>query len=189
MTKQQAIKKWVDGLSAISQEWVNIVAESKEEYPRLGMWGTCFILNQYDGEKFLNNSRLMFGDYQELKQDIEDNQDNYSESIKSQLLEAIEGQENETMSWGDCAILEDYIDEEMANERAILDKNGNTTGAFIHEVADEYILSINGAGFDFYDSIWPSLYDTLGLQWHDECLTCNSTGYISSSEKCLNCNN
>jgi hypothetical protein len=33
---------------------------------------------------------------------------------------------------------------------------------------DEYIIGVNGAGWNFYDGVWDRLYDVAGLHWHSE---------------------
>ena len=64
-------------------------------------------------------------------------------------------------------MLEQYIDEEMSGARCILNENGYTTAAYIYIVADEYVIGINGAGWNFYDGVWDRLYDVCGIRWHD----------------------
>ncbi len=129
MDKEEAIRLLVNrDMQAIPQEWVRIVAEDKSEYPRIGMWGTCFMVDNFIGERLWNHSRVM---------------------------ECYEEGKDESL-----------YDEEMEGERCILDKDGNKTAAFIHEVTGEYIISIDGAGWNFYYGVWDVIYDVLGLQWH-----------------------
>ena len=42
------------------------------------------------------------------------------------------------------------------------------TGIYAFKIADDLVLGINGAGYDFYDAHWIPLYDALGLQWHEK---------------------
>jgi hypothetical protein len=39
--------------------------------------------------------------------------------------------------------------------------------AYIYEVAAEHVISINGAGWNFYDGVWDKLYDVCGMRWHE----------------------
>lgn len=155
MKKEEAISAFVDSLNSIPQEWVKIVAESKDEFPRLPMWGTMWFVDGFIGDKLIENSRVMVETKDEIYlDDIED------EKEKKRVEEAIKDE--------DWSILEDYIDEEMAGERCVLDKDGNTTALFIYEIGDEYLIGVNGAGWNFYDGVWNKLYDVLGLRWHNE---------------------
>jgi hypothetical protein len=61
-----------------------------------------------------------------------------------------------------------HYDEEMAGANCILDKDGDETCVFIYEIEGEYLIGINGAGWNFYDGAWDKLYDLLGLEWHDK---------------------
>ena len=122
MTKLEAIKEFVAReMQHVPQEWVQIIAEKNGQYPRLGMWGTCFIVDNFLGELFLKHAV-------EMRNYDEDNPD------------------------------EDNVDVRMAGEMRIGD-----TAAYLHEVADEWVISIDGAGFHFYDGVWDRLYDLLGL--------------------------
>lgn len=152
MTKEDAIKRWVDQeLSGISQDWAERLFESFNGYaPKLPMWGTMWICNQFDGEKFFKNSRRMVSDVSEIEDD--------------EVREKVEKEVEE----GDYSTWEEYIDEEMAGERNVLDKDGETTAVFIYELDGEYLIGVNGAGWDFYHGVWDKLYDAAGLHWHSE---------------------
>ena len=146
MDKKEAIRKMTSELSSISSDWLTIIIEAKREYHRLPMWGTLWVLDYY-GEEIYNNARVMV----ERVEDIENRDD-------QKLREAIENQ--------DWVILGEYVDEEMAGERCVLDKNGKTTAMFIYDIDGEYLIGVNGAGWDFYHGVWDTLYDICGLQWH-----------------------
>jgi len=157
MTKQEAIERFVrEDLAAIPQEWVKIVAEAKGGYHGLPMWGTMWFMNFPGAENVYENARTMLGDKSELRDEAEACTD---EEKKAKLLKAIEED--------DWAVLADYIDEEMSGERCVLDKDGNTTAMFVYEIEGEYLLGVNGAGWNFYDGVWDKLYDLLGLKWHE----------------------
>jgi hypothetical protein len=158
MTKEEAIKEFVSrDLNAVPQEWVRIVAESKQEYPALPMWGTMWIVDEnFIGEKLIAHSRVMVSDVTEL--DVND----MNEKAKEAYHKACYGEEY------DYAAFEEYIDEEMAGERCVLDKDGKTTALFVYEIGDEYVIGVNGAGWDFYHGVWDKLYDLLDLHWHDQ---------------------
>jgi hypothetical protein len=64
-------------------------------------------------------------------------------------------------------MLEQYIDEEMSGARCILNESGYTTAAYIYVIADEYVVGVNGAGWNFYDGVWDRLYDVCGIRWHE----------------------
>lgn len=53
-------------------------------------------------------------------------------------------------------------DEEMEGERRLK----KCSNVYLYEIGDEYLVGIHGAGFSFYDYIWPAIYKTLGLEWH-----------------------
>lgn len=155
-TKREAIEEMVKrDLSAVPHDWVATVAEHNGSYPSLPMWGTMWFVDNYTGEKLIENSRVMVGSPEEIDLDsIED------EKERKRVEESI--------NTADYLVTEDYVDEEMQGERCVLDKDGNTTALFVYEVGDEYVIGVNGAGWNFYDGVWDKLYDLLGYQWHDE---------------------
>lgn len=161
MKKEEAITQMVSGFSAIPQEWVRIIAEEKHEYFNLPMWGTLWIMD-YFGEELYNNARVMVGEADEIDLDAIGDEDE-----RKQVKEAIDALKQESISWGECILLENYVDEEMAGERCVLDKDGNTTAMFIYELDGQYLLGVNGAGWNFYNGVWDKLYDICGLQWHE----------------------
>jgi hypothetical protein len=155
MTKEQAIYDFVERLNEIPQEWVHIVMEERTEYHSLPMWGTMWFIDSTWGEKLMSNARRMV----------------YSPS-EIDVREAKTDEERETLEKAikekDWSILCKYVDEEMDGEMCILDKNGNTTALFIYEIEGEYLIGVNGEGWDFYHGVWDKLYETLDLGWHDE---------------------
>ncbi|NIQ13272.1 MAG: hypothetical protein GTO02_02330 [Candidatus Dadabacteria bacterium] len=56
----------------------------------------------------------------------------------------------------------------MAGEYCVSDKDGNETAAYIHNIRGVWVISIDGAGWNFYDGVWDRIYDALGLKWHNE---------------------
>lgn len=163
MTKREAIESFVESrFDAIPQEWVRIVMESKGEYHSLPMWGTMWFIDSLWGEKLYNDARIMVGCNEDIN--IEDVEQEKREEVK----EALSALEKENISWGECALLEDYVNEEMANERCVLDKDGRTTAVYIYEIEGEYLIGVHGAGWSFYDGVWDMLYDVCGLQWHNQ---------------------
>jgi hypothetical protein len=160
MTKEEAIKKMVEEFSSLSTDQLKILAEARGEYLGLPMWGTMWRMD-YHGEELYENSRIMLGGIDELKDEIgQDKNSNYSEKERKILAKAIKED--------DWSVLGDYIDEEMSGERCVLDKDDNTTAMFIYELDGEYWLGVDGAGWSFYDGVWDKLYDIIGLKWHDE---------------------
>jgi hypothetical protein len=125
----------------------------------LPMWGTMWIVNAHLGEKFMQHSRVMAGDANEI--DIESIDD---AKRRGNVQNAITGLKEENIDWAGCAILEEYINEEMSGTHRILDKDGNATAAYIYDIADEYVIGINGAGWNFYDGVWNKLYDVCGIR-------------------------
>lgn len=159
MNKREAVEKFVErDFNSVPQDWVRTVAEANQEYPNLPMWGTMWIVDNWLGEKLWENSRVMAPSYDEI--DLEEVERVEGEEKRKLLEKAIEEED-----WSE---LEMYYDEEMAYERSVLDKDGDPTSMFIYEVGDEYVVGINGAGWDFYDGVWDRIYDTLGLKWHKE---------------------
>jgi hypothetical protein len=155
MTKGEAVEKFVErDFNSVPQEWVKIVAESESEYPTLPMWGTMWIVDNWMGEKLLAGSREMVYSKEDIDLDAIEDEDERA-ALEKRIAD-------------DSDYMEDYVDEEMAGERSVLDKDGDPTSMFIYEIADEYVVGINGAGWNFYDGVWDRIYDTMGLQWHEE---------------------
>jgi hypothetical protein len=155
MNKIEAIEEFVKrDFNSVPQEWVKIVAEHESEYPNLPMWGTMWIVDNFLGEQLMEKSRMLVYDKEEIDVDsIED------EAERKALQARIDDPDD---------YMEEYVDEEMSNERAVLDKDGDPTAMFIYEIGDEYVVGIHGAGWNFYDGVWNRVYDTLGLKWHEE---------------------
>ena len=112
------------------------------------MWGTMWIVNAHLGEKFMQHSRVMAGDASDI--DIESIDDGKE---RDNVQNAITRLKEENIDWAGCAILDDYINEEMAGARCILDQHGNTTAAYIYEVAGDYVIGVHVAyaGMTAYD--------------------------------------
>lgn len=164
MTKSEAIKDFVNReLNAVPQEWVRIVAEHEEEYPSLPMWGTMWIVDNHIGERLMKSSRVMLGDNSEVDPNDIDDRDE-----QARVKKALKELEAEEVDWAGVAVLEQYVDEEMAGARCVLDKDGNTTALFVYDIGDEYVIGVHGAGWDFYNGVWDKLYDLLGLKWHTQ---------------------
>jgi hypothetical protein len=162
-TKQDAIREWVAReFNAIPREWVRIAMEHFGYAEPLPMWGTMWIVDAHLGEKFMQHSRVMVGDASEI--DIERIDD---AKKRGKVQNAITGLKEENIDWAGCAILEEYINEEMSGAHCILDKDSNATAAYIYVVADEYVIGINGAGWDFYHGVCDKLYDVCGIRWHE----------------------
>lgn len=155
MTKNEAVRDFVAReLSGVPTEWVRIAAKEDDEYPSLPMWGTMFLVDGFLGESILKRTRRMAYGVEDLAGD------DFDSAEWTKIQKAIKEE--------DWDVLSEYVDEEMAGELCVLDKDGYTTGIYLYEVGGEYAIGIHGAGFNFYDRVWPSLYDTLGLQWHDQ---------------------
>ena len=66
--KDEAIREWVAReFNAISQEWVRIAIEHFGYADPLPMWGWMWIVDEYIGRKFWDNSRIMCADVDELR--------------------------------------------------------------------------------------------------------------------------
>ncbi len=140
MKKREAIEKFVErDFNSVPQDWVRTVAEANQEYPNLPMWGTMWIVDNWLGEKLWENSRVMAPNHDEI--DLEEIERVEGEEKRKLVEKAIEEED-----WSE---LEMYYDEEMAYERSVLDKDGDPTSMFIYEVGDEFVVGINGAGWDF----------------------------------------
>lgn len=152
MKKEDAIKLWVSkDFSALSQDWAERLFISFNGYsPKLPMWGTMWITNEFDAEKFVDNSRRMVADVSKIEDD----------EVRERVQKEVEE--------GDYSTFDNYINSDMSGELCVLDKDGDPTSVFIYELDDEYIIGVNGAGWDFYDGVWDMLYDVAGLQWHKE---------------------
>lgn len=160
MTKEEAIKRWVDReLSSISQDWAERLFVSFNGYePKLPIWGTMWVLDESDGEKFFENSRVMASSPETI--DLGEIEEKEGEEKRKLVEKAIEDD--------DWSISEPYYSEEMAGERCVLDKDGDPTSVYIYELDGRYIIGVNGAGWDFYDGVWDRLYDVAELNWHEE---------------------
>lgn len=155
-TKDEAVDEFVSrDLNSIPTEWVKIVLESQDDYRTLPMWGTMWIIDCFGGDLY-EKSRVMYESIEEFKNELD-----------SEVLDADEFERlSKAIEDEDWSVLGDYIDEDMAGEHCILDKDGNTTALFIYEVDGQYVIGVNGAGFNFYSGVWDRLYDTIGLEWH-----------------------
>lgn len=163
MTKKEAIELMVSrDFSAVPEEWVKIVAEAKNvEIYAWPMWGTMWLVDDFIGKKLMANSQRMVGEASEIDLDAIDD-----EKRRAEVEEAIKALEEEKISWGETALLDEYINEEMAGADNIKD-----TAAYIYEIDGQYVVGINGAGWNFYGGVWDRLYDILGLKWHEEEIT------------------
>ena len=140
--KDEAIREWVAReFNVISQEWVRIAMEHFGYADPLPMWGTMWIVNAHLGEKFMQHSRVTAGDASDI--DIESIDD---EKERDNVQNAITGLKEENIDWAGCAILDDYINEEMAGGRCVLDQDGNATPVYIYDIAGEYVVGIHAAG-------------------------------------------
>lgn len=160
MTKEEAVRRWVEQeLSGLSQDWAERLFVSFNGYsPKLPMWGTMWVVNKFDGEKFWKNSRRMASSPKTI--DLDEIEEREGKGRRDAIEKAIE--EDNYYEF------EEYYDEEMGGERCVLDKNGDTTAVFIYELDGEHVIGVNGAGWDFYDGVWDRLYDAAGLKWHKE---------------------
>ena len=158
--KDEAVREWVAReFNAISQEWVRIAMEHFGYAEPLPMWGWMWIVDEYIGRKLWDNSRIMCADVDELRASLADNPNAYGAHERAELEKAIAAE--------DWSMLEQYIDEEMAGARCILDEHGNTTATYIYDIADDYVVGVHGAGWNFYDGVWDTLYDVCGIHWHE----------------------
>lgn len=158
MKKAEAVEKFVErDFNSVPQSWVQKVAEAEGEYPNLPMWGTMWIVDRFLGEQLMEKSRVMAPTIEDI--DLEEIEEKEGKVKRAFIEQAIANED-----WSE---LEMYYDEEMAYERSVLDVDGDPTSMFIYEVADEYVVGINGAGWNFYDGVWDRVYDTLGMQWHE----------------------
>lgn len=156
-TKEDAIKEFVSrDFAGIPQDWVQKIAEALgEEIYAWPMWGTMWIVDNWLGEKLMKNAK--------------------------QVVEPSEC-ENKHKEDETCDICEDY--EEMSGAWNIKDKDGVGTAAYIYEIDGQYVVGINGAGWNFYDGVWDKLYDLLELKWHEtkEDITSKTLGEFLGSE-------
>lgn len=154
MTKEEAIKEMVSrDFAGIPLEWAQIVAEHKdEEIYAWPMWGTIFLVDSFYRDRL--KTRRMVSSKEEIDLDeIED------DAERTRVEKAIQDPEE---------YLEEYVDEEMAGADCILDKDGDTTAAFMYEIDGQYLIGVNGAGWNFYDGVWDKIYDAAEFKWHEE---------------------
>ena len=159
MNKLEAVEEFVKrDFNSVPQDWVRKIAESEGEYSNFPMWGTMWIVDTFLGEQLMEKSRMMAESPQDI--DLDQIEEEEGKAKREKIEKAIEDED-----WSE---LEMYYDEEMAYERSVLDVDGDPTAMFIYEVGDEYVVGINGAGWNFYDGVWDRIYDTIGLKWHEE---------------------
>lgn len=67
-----------------------------------------------------------------------------------------------TTMWQTIGVLSHWVEENMHTVASL--------GFQIYECddLDGYILGIDGAGYDFYESHWIPLYEAQGLEWHNQ---------------------
>ena len=159
--KEDAIREWVAReFNAVPLEWVRIILEHEHDYAPLPMRGWMWRVDDFTGCKLWDSSRVMLSGVDVLRNQIGQGENsNYSEDERVALEQAIAA--------NDWPTLEGYIDEEMAGARCILDSDGNPTAAYIYKIAGDYVVGVNGAGWNFYDGVWNKLYDGCGIRWHD----------------------
>ena len=171
MKKKEAVQLFVQReLQNVPQEWARIVAEKEGEYPAFGMWGTVFLVDEWTGERLAKIAEEVYPSAEDAPEEV----------LQEYIMQNIEGDltDDDTDAlycsfdtvkerWPELveSFEEERCDEEMAYSYRI------TGSIYLHEVAGEYVISINAAGFDFYDEdmgVWPRLYDAMGLNWHDK---------------------
>jgi hypothetical protein len=157
MTKSEAVHKFVDrDMNSIPLDWVQAVAEQKgEEIYAWPMWGTMFMVDDFIVDQL--KLRRMAGSAEEI--DLDAIQD---EEERKNVAQAIANLKAECISWAETALLENYVNEEMAGADNIIG-----TAAYLYEVDGRKLIGINGAGWNFYDGVWDRIYDMVGLEWHD----------------------
>ncbi len=159
MNKKEAVEEFVKrDFNSVPQNWVETMANAEGRYPNLPMWGTMWIIDTFLGEQLMKKSRMMAPSIDSI--DLDNIEETEGVAKRKKIAKAIKEE-----TWSE---LEMYYDEEMAYERSVLDIDGDPTSMFIYEVGDEYVVGINGAGWDFYDGVWDRIYDTIGLKWHKE---------------------
>lgn len=162
MTKDEAVKAFVDReFSSIPTEWAQKVAEATNaEIYAWPMWGTMWMIDDHLAGMFRKHSQIKYGDADELR----DNLDSIEDAEKRAEIEsALDELKAEKISYGELAILEPYLDEEMSGALCIAN-----TAAYLYEIDGHWLVGINGAGWNFYDGVWNTLYDLTGWTWHDE---------------------
>jgi len=80
--------------------------------------------------------------------------------------------------WGTMFIVNDAVDERRIRDllTPVTDEDDEMygtqkvsgTGIYAWDVGDKLVLGINGAGYDFYESHWIPLYETLEYNWHEK---------------------
>jgi hypothetical protein len=79
--------------------------------------------------------------------------------------------------WGTMFLVNDPVDkrriqtllqpvDDEEDELYGCEEVGNT-GIFAFDIDGEFVLGINGAGYDFYEHHWIPLYEALGYSWHE----------------------
>lgn len=177
-----AVRRMVDGFATIRTDWLQAVAKEidEDECVAMPMWGWCqVVLDPCDergirklmvplGPPKASASQFPEGDPSALNKwrdehgltcnpadyDTEDNfgemLDEYDiEEYRTALRDAWESSGDEDCDFASCGW------------EAVGD-----TGIYAREFDDHLCLGIHGAGYSFFDSHWPRLYDALGYHWH-----------------------
>lgn len=59
MTKDEAVKKWVETLSSVPTDWVKRQLEKEDGFANLPMWGTMFFVDEAIGEELTEKSNYI----------------------------------------------------------------------------------------------------------------------------------
>lgn len=191
MTKAEAVKLFVEReLQNVPQEWAQCVAEHEDGEPQsFGMWGTVFIVSDFVGDRCADIAEEVYHSAEEAPEEV----------LQDYIMAHIDGDMTEEDTdalynsfdavqerWPELVAQfeEERCDNEMAGAYRVVGP------VYLHDVAGTRVLSVNAAGFSFFDEdmgVWPRLYEALGLNWQ-QCTTCGGSGCLGRGERCLNCN-
>jgi hypothetical protein len=189
---ENAARRLVNGFSSIPADWALRVAEyiDGDECVPLPMWGTLFKVEDSCDERKIRELMRPIGPHGcETIEDLIDFVEEEGLSIDLAPLRALADAADD-----DSADLEDLQREvsdawgENGTEDYWLSaagwENVGDTGIIARKFDGHLLLGINGAGYDFYESHWISLYQALGYKWHQKD---NDTTRTVSVPKCPKC--
>lgn len=131
--------------------------------PAVGDYVTVFF-EGYDGE----HGEIISADYEELEDRWRFTVSLFCCDVRLSLLEdEFERSENRDLlpMWGWMWAMTDTCDKAWIEDHLYEIAN---CGFRIYEQEDyDYLIGIDGAGYDFYESHWIPLYKERGLRWHD----------------------
>ena len=169
---KDAARRLVNGFSCVPYDWARVIAEhiDGDEAVALPMWGTLFKVEDSCDERKIRDMMRPIG--VSTEDDIDDIREFVEErGLGIDVEDYSDGDEDEPAYDIDelvYAVMDawrDSYDEDCAFADSGWQEVGDT-GILAREFDGHLLLGINGAGYDFYERHWMTLYRALGYEWH-----------------------